>query len=309
MSDAALFRYESSFHIHGVKFMGDETDKPDFGRVAPHLLAFIKGLWRHTDSCEINTGQDSGINVCPYCAQHLEYLSTDRFRETRRGWGPFLRHSGSPVEYTIGPDGFTICQTCGFWYVAENVLGLALEDHYRWDIATMRHFDINDPQVGLIEVATHLSRTVSDLYALTSSRFEELVAQVYRDLGYHVRLTQKSRDGGYDLILLEGSGARQTIVECKRYGLKKPITVGIVREVLGVQLALGVPKAQIVASTYFTKPAVRAAKKVSAGHSGYELELVDIQRLTEMLGVYAHTGSSLVYDPRFPKTRGEAGLY
>ena len=67
------------------------------------------------------------------------------------------------------------------------------------------------------EVLRAVSGALPELRTDMSPReFEELVADVYRGLGYEVELTQQARDGGVDIVA-SGDGERIAI-ECKRYG-------------------------------------------------------------------------------------------
>lgn len=312
MANASIFRYESRFDVHGDVFLPDSVEHPPaLEEVPKNLRSFVGDLWSEF-ACHPEHESVSDTS-CPYCEGSLAYVQTDRFIETRYGYGLTpLGNRGPLMPYTTGPGGFTACSTCGFWYIEEAAMGLALEEHFHLTVATLQQLDVNEPKVGLEELADHLARRVSDVYSLSPRRFEELVGYIFRNLGYCVRQTQQTRDGGHDLVLLGRSGkdrcSELAIVECKKYASDRRVSVGVVRQVLGVQLETGVRKAKIVASTLFTQPAIQTAQRVRSGNSGYELELVDIQRLTEILGVYANDGLDLASDPRFPATSRDAGL-
>jgi len=96
----------------------------------------------------------------------------------------------------------------------------------------LRKFTINSEEVLLKELASHLKRKFSDVYVLSPRRFEQLVGQIYADMGYKVRITKNSRDGGVDLILLEQDSNKQILVQCKRYTVWRKISVSIIREML-----------------------------------------------------------------------------
>jgi hypothetical protein len=239
---------------------------------------------------------------CPFCSGAYVGFSSPRFAEEH--WfskrGIHLQSIEEPLS--------RCCTFCGFWYVkyirpaVSPAVPTACWSAYdeedevellRYSVtlilAGLRWFDFDDARLGLAEVGSHLSRHFHDIYLLAPRRFEELVADVYKHLGYQVRLTQQTRDGGYDIMLLEGIRKKQIIVECKRYAPERRITVGIVRQLLGVQLERGVPRGKIVATTDFTEPARATASKVNEGRSGYKLELVNADRLLKLLGVYNKT--------------------
>jgi hypothetical protein len=197
------------------------------------------------------------------------------------------------------------CPFCGFAYETEEVWSLerGIERH-TGVIAVLSEFNLNDSRVGLTELGSHLRRKFSDIYSLTPRKFEELVGQVYRELGYSVRLTAETRDGGFDLLLLERSSSDQIIVECKRYSRERRVTVGLVRQVLGVQLALGTKRAKIVATTEFTEPALKLAQQVNLGSSGFELELIDVDAITCALGVFNTDLPPLNLNPKIGRAVG-----
>jgi hypothetical protein len=89
------------------------------------------------------------------------------------------------------------------------------------------------------------------------------------------------------------------VVECKRYARSRKVGVRVVRELLGVQLHLGVPRGRIVATCEFTSPAVSMADDVRKGNSGYQMDLVDIYLLLRELGCYNVILPPLDQDPRF----------
>lgn len=178
------------------------------------------------------------------------------------------------------------CPFCGFVYETEEIWSVDRGSHYTEVIGVLREFNINDPRVGLAELGSHINRRFSDVYSLTPRKFEELVGQAYRELGYSVRLTAETCDGGFDLLLLERSSHDQIIIECKRYSRERRIGVGLVRQLLGVQLSEDIKKGKIVATTEFTEPATKFASRVNHGSSGFELELIGVEAITRALGVF-----------------------
>ena len=271
--------------LPGSKIPPDTSGLPDV------LRSFVKAAWLEDFT--------RPRLRCPYCQERLAQLPTDRF--------------AAPSQLTT-IEAFFACNTCGFWCVTSEFHGLVWSWDIAFHLAVLKSFSLDDPEIALAELLDHLAKRVSDIYSISPRRFEELVGQIFRDLGYVVRLTQQSRDGGYDLVLLEGpgrapsDGAAQTIVECKRYSADRSVSVGVVRQLLGVQLELGIRRAKIVATTRFSRPAVRSAQNVSIGQSGFDLELVDLERLTRMLGVYRHAPVSFDDDPRLPKTRADLDI-
>ncbi|MEM9543917.1 MAG: restriction endonuclease [Cyanobacteria bacterium P01_E01_bin.42] len=74
------------------------------------------------------------------------------------------------------------------------------------------------------------------LYNLESGQFENVCAKLYQDMGYHVEITQPTRDGGIDIICRkdEKGEKNKLLVQCKRCKNKKKIGIGDIRELLGI---------------------------------------------------------------------------
>lgn len=99
-----------------------------------------------------------------------------------------------------------------------------------------------DDNTGLItlspindKVLKYLSENPEAWYQLTDSDFELAMAEIYNKLGYKVERTQTTRDGGKDIIIRnpEILGDFIYYVECKKYAPKRPIGVGIMRNLVG----------------------------------------------------------------------------
>jgi restriction system protein len=115
---------------------------------------------------------------------------------------------------------------------------------------------------------------------LAPRRFEELVAELFRDKGYDVELTPPSKDGGIDIIAVSRSdvGSAMTLIECKRYAESNRVGVDIVRGLYGVVEEQKASRGQIVTTSYFTKGAKAFRDKVP-----YRLGLADFDLLSAFL--------------------------
>lgn len=105
-------------------------------------------------------------------------------------------------------------------------------------------------------------------------QFEQLVARLYRKMGYTVVERGGARaDGGVDLEIRRDGQRR--IVQCKHWSREK-VGVSIVRELLGVMHHEGADGAVVACSGRFTPEAVRFARR-------NPVELVDGRALQRML--------------------------
>lgn len=155
----------------------------------------------------------------------------------------------------------------------------------RWaTFREMRHFDISDPQIALAELASHLKRKYDDIHRITPRRFEELIAEIFRSLGWDATLTKQTRDNGVDLYIFNNSSGEQAIVECKRH--KNTVGIGIVDRLLGVQLAMGQDRAYLVTSSKFSRPAQERAKSPNVVKRGFNLSLIDAEEILRCLDAF-----------------------
>lgn len=116
------------------------------------------------------------------------------------------------------------------------------------------------------------------MYSLEPWEFEEFVADVFRRQGFNLNVTQKTRDGGKDIVaeFEMGGVLYNTYFECKKYSPKNPVGVKIVRELFAVMERDRIDKGIIVTSSYFTADAKNEAKRLGIG-------LIDHNKLIELM--------------------------
>lgn len=175
-----------------------------------------------------------------------------------------------------------VCVRCGWWV---EVLRETNTPPPKTAAAVMIEFGINDDKLALAEIRSHLARNFSDVYSLSSHRFEEVVGDIYRELGWNVRVTKRTRDGGADLVCVESSTGHHLIVECKRYSVNRRVEVDRVRSLLGAKVLSGSHSAHLVTTGHFTRDAVKTASQ--AQDLGIELDLIDADELFRILQVYS----------------------
>ncbi len=123
-----------------------------------------------------------------------------------------------------------------------------------------------DPETPLLQIdfqdviATlikHLAKRPEDMRTIDPRKFEELVARLFEDKGYEVKLTPRSNDGGFDVLAIENNrfGAALTLVECKRYAVDCKVGVEIVRGLYGVVEQKRATRGVLATTSFFTKGA------------------------------------------------------
>ena len=179
------------------------------------------------------------------------------------------------------------CVRCGFFFERDDRYILDWDAIVRRTLTAslLKELSINDAELGLDELGSHLKRAFADSYSLAPRRFEELVEDIYKGMGYGTRLTKCTRDGGLDIVLLENSDGDQIIVECKRWAKDRKVTVDVVRQMVGVQVLRKANRARIVTTSHFTKDA-EAEVALAAQVGGFEIDLVDADALLKELELY-----------------------
>lgn len=108
------------------------------------------------------------------------------------------------------------------------------------------------------KVLRYFAENPQELYKLNPRDFEKLMADIYCKLGYDVKLTQATRDGGKDIILTEHSAIGDWVyyAECKHHKNKsKKVGVGVIRQLYGTITAEKVNGGIIATNSFFSKPA------------------------------------------------------
>lgn len=131
-------------------------------------------------------------------------------------------------------------------------------------------------------VLKYLSENPQALYQLTSRNFEIVMAEIYSKLGYKVELTKATRDGGKDLIIRKPGILGDFIyyVECKKYSVKNPVGVGIVRDLVGVINMDKVNAGVIATTSYFAKD---ARDLILDNNLSFQIKLHDYDKIKELL--------------------------
>ena len=156
-------------------------------------------------------------------------------------------------EYPVGAFNFSDSECQGGDFVDEPIIEIDYEfDDYYYD----RAYEEYEKAEVLLEY--HRNRIIN----MTPREFEFFVADIFRGLGFSVKITQATRDGGHDIIATKADPIPYTlIVECKHWGVNHKVDVSVVRGVYGVQIATQANQSIIVTSSKFTKDAYKFAKE------------------------------------------------
>ena len=126
----------------------------------------------------------------------------------------------------------------------------------------------------------NVSHPSSLLLELDPYQFEHLIDALYSEMGYDTILTQKTHDGGRDVIA-EKKGiceSEKLLVQCKRQ--KKNVGVTEIRALLGIVSNEKATKGVLVTTSEFTAPAKKFANENA------RLELVGQKDLQQLLNKF-----------------------
>lgn len=176
------------------------------------------------------------------------------------------------------------CWNCGWWRLIKNICVCARE-HQIWDIkfgcaGALRNLDVTDINVPLQDVRKFLTVNYAKRINVNPRLFEELVADVFRGLGYLAYVTAYSKDGGIDIVLKEANGS--TIgVQVKRQ--KNAIEAEQIRSFVGALLLGDYTSGIYVTTSHYRSGATDAACK--SGEKGIAIELLDAKRFYDALNI------------------------
>lgn len=172
--------------------------------------------------------------------------------------------------------------------IYSNMLVLNQKGSYQEELYTEPEDETIDKVPAVItsiddQIKRYFKQNPEKMYDLSPRKFEELVADILKDMGFDVELTKATRDGGRDIIahIRNSVCSYLTHIECKKYAPDNKIGVGIIREVMGVHHLRQATKSIIVTTGFFSKDAIKEAAMVEN-----HLALKDFNSLKEWLQRY-----------------------
>ncbi len=119
-----------------------------------------------------------------------------------------------------------------------------------------------------------------EFWTLPPRKFEEIVAELLKGMGYDVELTPLSRDGGFDMYAAKRDkvGRFLFLVECKRYVPPHKVGVQVIRSLYGVVQQKSANAGIIATTSFFTKGA-----KAFEQERQYQIQLSDYFSLQHWL--------------------------
>ncbi len=114
-------------------------------------------------------------------------------------------------------------------------------------------------------------------YSVKPTEFEKLCADLFISMGYKVKLTPPTNDGGYDIILSDNG--KVSIVECKCYALNHKIGRPAIQKLVGANYIVQANEMIFITTSDFTTAAITYAKEAN-------VKLIDGVLLINLLNQY-----------------------
>jgi HJR/Mrr/RecB family endonuclease len=121
------------------------------------------------------------------------------------------------------------------------------------------------------------ARTLAQLYALTPTQFEQMVADLLHDIGYRdPRRVGGAGDLAADILCRDADG-RAVVVQCKRYAASHPVNSELMQQFIGmIYVHHKADYGIYVTTSHFTEPAAALARE-------HRILLMDGAALTRLM--------------------------
>jgi restriction system protein len=231
-------------------------------------------MWEYAEAGRLLTMECVTATNCIYCRTPLARLPAKKFEVGER---------------TLIVQ-FSLCLSCGWWTVYrvhQGDLPRSREaESYSGTIGCLKELDLKDVSIPLGEVRKYIAAKKEKVYEVNPDVFEDIVASVFQDFGYRVRVTGQrvpgeEGDDGIDVILESSEG---TIgIQVRRYKKSLRIEAEAIRSLAGAMLLGGHTKGIFVTTSKFRRGASKTAERYSA--MGRPVELINAEQFFQKLGI------------------------
>lgn len=249
----------------------------------------MKSIWEYNEVSENLTKEILVSKACKFCTNDLIVIATNEKNQIIDNW----HTPGSGYEGMGGNKKIVRlikqCSTCGWWNITEETNSLEnIDDHgdgYEENIVNifgavgcLRKLDLQNLNQPIETIKNYLIAKYDDRFDINPQKFEEVVASVFKDIGFFSRVTNYRGDDGIDIILSDSS--QKTIgVQVKR--TKNKIEVHQIREFIGALIINDLTEGIYVTTSNYRSGAQKA--KVKYLERGYPIKLVDADQFYSAL--------------------------
>lgn len=247
-------------------FPNDRLSNAYLGEIAKRSEAEVKGLLRKFLISTGSLGSDRSIVNLYLERPELFRQDLQRFEFSKR----LIRHppwEGLTWVLDLLPDNPQ---------EAINVVSAYFVAHVHW-LPEGRMHSLSDVENIIRARYLHQSHPQQVISGLSYRDFEFLVASIYKALGFRVKVTTATRDGGCDIkaYRTEAGSKESVLIECKLHVRK--LAVKEIRSFVGVVETEKVNRGILIAPNGFTQPGQDFARQAR------RVELVDYGDLNRLL--------------------------
>jgi Restriction endonuclease len=229
-------------------------------------------MWEYKDA-----GSDYDVRAC-FVTMKCRFCGTQLLRSNKR----LLFDSKHPEKGCRVVRG---CSVCGWWTAVAEVDVYAKMDGFSTrtvyaNVGVLKALSSPTSSDAIEETRRYLEKRQEARFTVRPRQFEQVVASVYRDIGYEVRITGQRNDGGIDAIL-DGPHGTQIGVQVKRW--KEKIEAEEIRSLAGALFMNGMPQGIFVTTSDFTSGAVLTARRLAS--RGIPVQLVNWQAFFDAMKI------------------------
>jgi len=251
------------------------------------LNASRRPMWIYKDIVRDAQAVRAVIDVrdCVFCQQKMKLIKED------------ISHPQSGIDAVVLS--ITFCTMCGWWTKKRDVFtffdNFNTTNYADGAVGSLRELDVSDQSVPVEEIRSYLAARYDQRFHVDPWRFEEVVASVYKDIGYRSRVTARSGDGGIDVVL-DGPGNSEIGIQVKRY--RDKIKVEQIRSFVGALYLKRMLRGIFITTSAFQSGAEDVARLSRA--RGIPIELVDADKFYQALGIAQRRAYRSLNDPGAP---------
>jgi restriction system protein len=146
------------------------------------------------------------------------------------------------------------------------------------------------------ELRTYLLAKYTDRFKVHPKKYEELVAAIFSDFGYRVRVTSFSGDDGIDIFILDGNNNNVVGIQVKRY--KKKIEAEQIRSFAGALIFHGITNGIFITASDYRSGAITTAQ--SYRNKGISILLQDATSFYDKMRIVQRPPYESRNDPSAP---------
>lgn len=258
-----MFRFID--RIHGIEINDSPYKKRCRYCNSGFITTEIEDVWHVSNDDIINVHEDTVKNYKKHHNLAEHYLNLNLSTANHKAF-------------------FQYCWTCGWWRLLKRVR-ICAETWQVWEMffgcaGCLKNLDLVNINSPLNEIRDFITKNYEKRLNINPKLFENLVASVFKSLGYNVLVTGYTHDGGIDIVL-DSPNSKKIGVQVKRH--KSAIKLEQIRAFAGALLLNNLPDGIFITTSSFTQGALNVTNQLS--DRGISIKLIDAPRFYNTLKI------------------------